>query len=242
MDTADDPGPDPGRGAVGGVPDGDALDEALQRLLVLATKAVDGADAVSITLKEGDGYRTSNTTSSDARAIDEAQYAGGEGPCLEAVRSSRQLQAAIGPATAHWPLFTERATALGVTAVLSTPLVNPPRTVLGALNVYSHGEDGFIDDARSTAEIIGALASVVMGSALDLRDCERLNEQLRDAVRSREVIGEAKGILMERQGCTRQEAFDMLRRASQRENRKLRDLATELVDRVEARSARTPGS
>lgn len=241
MDKADDSGPVPGRGAGGTVLDGDALDDALQRLIVLATRAVDAADAVSITLTDGDGYRTSNTTSSDALAIDEAQYAGGDGPCLKAVRSSHQLQATIGPATAHWPLFTERATELGVTAVLSTPLITPPRTALGALNVYSHRDEEFVDAARATAEIIGALAAVVMGSALDLRDCKQLNVQLRDAVASREIIGEAKGILMERQSCTRQEAFDMLRRASQRENRKLRDLATELVDRVEARRTRAPG-
>lgn len=68
-----------------------------------------------------------------------------------------------------------------------------------------------------------------------------LNEQLRQAVASREIMGEAKGVLMARENCTRDEAFDILRRASQRENRKLRDLAEELVLRVEDRNRRGDG-
>lgn len=83
---------------------------------------------------------------------------------------------------------------------------------------------------------MGEHAAILVSNALALVDAAQLNDQLRQAVDSRELIGVAKGIFMERQSCTRDEAFDLLRRASQRENRKLRELAEELVERVETRA------
>lgn len=91
-----------------------------------------------------------------------------------------------------------------------------------------------------TAEIIGEHAAILVENGLALESATRLNDQLHHAVASREIIGEAKGIIMERESCTRDEAFDVLRRASQRENRKLRDVAEELVLRVEARRNEVP--
>ena len=76
---------------------------------------------------------------------------------------------------------------------------------------------------------------MLVGNALDLQTVSQLNAQLQQALASREIIGEAKGIIMERQSCTRDEALDILRRASQWENRKLRDRAEELVLRAEGR-------
>jgi len=220
----------------GTVLDHDDLDELLQKVVVLALHTIGPAHSVSITVADNGGFRTSNSTEDEALAIDQAQYDGGDGPCLAAMRSGIQVHLAIGADPGRWPLVQEKARETGVAAVLSTPLRRtPPGTGIGALNIYAHGGVVFDETHRRTATVIADHAAILVGNSLDLLTANQLNEQLRLALASREIIGEAKGIIMERQGCTREEAFDILRRASQRENRKLRDLAEELVLRVESR-------
>lgn len=228
---------DHGRRLGGALLDGVALNDLLQRVVLLACHTVGPADSVSITVADNGGFRTSNSTDHEALDIDKAQYAGGEGPCLEAMRTARQVQVDVGADRNLWPRFQEKAHEVGVAEVLSTPLLHAdtPGQAIGALNIYSHQRGGFDDTQRRTAEVIGEHAAILVGNTLALLSVAQLNEQLRQALASREIIGEAKGIIMERQSCTRDEAFDILRRASQRENRKLRDLAEELVLRVEAR-------
>jgi hypothetical protein len=256
VDESNDPDTTNGRvlGLVGAVLENTALEDMLQRVVLLACHTVTHADAVSITVPDGDGFRTTNAVGEEAEAIDQAQYDGNGGPCLEAFRSARQVQALVnghdgrdgrgsdgnggsggsGGNGRDWSRFEERARDFGVAAVLSTPLVQSSGEALGALNMYSR-DGGFSEDDTHTAEIIANHATLLLASVVALVGANHLNEQLRQALASREVIGEAKGIIMERQNCTRDEAFDILRRASQRENRKLRDLAEELVARVEAR-------
>ena len=239
-------------GLGGAVFDNDALDQQLQKVVLLALRAVGPADAVSITVADNGRFRTSNFTAEAALALDQAQYDGDDGPCLEALRSGRQVASdwtdngnrdpdADGQG-GRWPHVRAKAEELGVAAVLSTPLLQAPDQAIGALNIYSRDGEGFGDDERGTAELLGEHAAIMLSSALALIGATHLNEQLRAALASREIIGEAKGIIMERQSCTRDEAFDILRRASQRENRKLRDLAEELVVRVEARRGGQRGS
>lgn len=222
-------------GLAGTLLDDDVLHDLLQRLTVLANHTVTGSHSVSITVAEDGRYRTSNSTGPEALAIDEAQYRDDDGPCLEALRSTRQLQVAVGTRQDRWPRFEGEATKLGVTTVLSTPLMRSDHEAVGALNIYAREASTFGPGAERTAQLIGEHAAILVERALALLSSTRLNDQLRQAVATREIIGEAKGILMESQHCTRDQAFDILRRASQRENRKLRELAEELVLRVEAR-------
>lgn len=122
-----------------------------------------------------------------------------------------------------------------MTAVLSTPLGRFPGSIVGALNIYGRHAEMFAESDQHTAEVVADHAAFLVGNAVVLAGATQLNQQLQQAVASREIIGEAKGIVMERQNCTRDEAFDVLRRASQRENRKLRELAEDLIGRVETR-------
>ena len=223
-------------GLAGALLDDDVLHDLLQRLTVLANHAVTGSDAVSITVAENGRYRTSNSTGPDALAVDEAQYRGDEGPCLQAMRSTRQVRVAVGERADRWRPFYDEAARMGVTGVLSTPLIHSGNEAVGALNIYARDGAGFGPADEHTAQLIGEHAAILVERALALLSSTRLNGQLRQAVATREIIGEAKGILMESQRCTRDEAFDILRRASQRENRKLRELAEELVLRVESRA------
>ncbi len=237
-ETTSSPTSDRVVGLAGALLDDDVLHDLLQRLTVLANHTVSGAHSVSITVSENGRYRTSNSTGPVALAIDEAQYRGDDGPCLEAMRSTRQLRIEVGETHDRWPRFDEEATKAGVTGVLSTPLIRTGEEAVGALNIYVRDGASFRPGDERTAQLIGEHAAILVERALALLSSTRLNDQLRQAVATREIIGEAKGILMESQHCTRDQAFDILRRASQRENRKLRDLAEELVLRVEARAAK----
>jgi GAF domain-containing protein len=114
---------------------------------------------------------------------------------------------------------------------LSIPLRSREKTY-GALNVYTTRRDPI---SESEAEFAQTLADHI-ANAVALVDASALNLQLQEAVSTRQLIGEAKGILMESERCSREEAFDILRRASQRTNRKLRDIAHDIVDAAERRA------
>ena len=214
--------------------DEDPFDDPADRVVVLAVQTLPAARFASITVSDGAGVRTSHSSGAEALAADQVQYQEDGGPCLEALRTSRQIDLTIAEAD-HWPEFKAKAQELGVSRVLSTPLVQRD-TTLGALNLYTDGDGDITPADRRTANLFAEQAAVLLANALTVITATDMAKQLEQALASREIIGEAKGILMERESCDRDQAFDILRRASQRENRKLRDLAEELVAVVEARS------
>jgi GAF domain-containing protein len=213
----------------------ESLDELLDRVVELARLTLRSAHSVSIFLSQGHNSHTSNSTGPEALVVDMAQYEGGDGPCLEAIRTGKQVEVDVAQDGARWPEFQAKATEVGIGWVLSTPLVVRDE-VIGALNVYSRRDRAFSRQEVKTARLFGEQASIALANTVAFIGVSTVNEQLRAALPSREVIGEAKGILMERENCTGAEAFDMLRRASQRTNRKLRDLAVEIVTNVEQRA------
>ncbi|WP_199198861.1 ANTAR domain-containing protein [Amycolatopsis sp. CA-128772] len=160
--------------------------------------------------------------------LDDVQYRTGQGPCLDAATPD-------GPAyaleqdlltTVSWPQFAAVATAHGLGAVLSTALLPPsgPATVSGALNIYAH-RGSITDTDRHRALLLATHASLALHHArsVEIAELERVNP--RRAIASRDVIGQAKGILMARQGLDADAAFDLLRRTSQQLNVKLADIA-----------------
>jgi GAF domain-containing protein len=210
----------------------------VERVVDAARAVVPGADVVSVVLRNPDG-RLDTVAASDpaAQKADALQDEVGEGPSHTAMHSTG-VGAAVdrleGP-DATWPTFGPRAAAdLGLGAVLSTgmfPGGSPPR--FGALNFYSWSADGLDAADRDHALVLAAHAATAI-AAVQARTAVELREsQLREALRSRDVIGQAKGVLMERRGLTSDEAFDVLRRTSQDLNVKLRDVAETLVTRRE---------
>jgi hypothetical protein len=175
----------------GALLDDDAVHELLQQLTVLARHTVLGAHSVSVTVAQGDRYRTSNCTGPEALAVDEAQYDQRGGPCLESMRVKRQLEISVGDGTDRWPRFDAAAREMGVAAVLSTPLLRNGGDAIGALNVYA-ATAGFADSDVRTTALIGEHATILVGYALALADSSQLNDQLRQAVATRETIGAAK--------------------------------------------------
>ena len=117
---------------------------------------------------------------------------------------------------------------MGVRSVLALPLAANGN--LGALNLYARYPAAFGVVDRAKGVVLASLANLALSAAHSHDDEERLVDNLHSALSSREIIGQAQGILMERERIAADEAFDILRRASQHLNLKLREVAQTLVD------------
>lgn len=204
------------------------LQETLERVTHLAQQAVPGADMAGITMLVEGRTTTAVFTDDEAPEIDSAQYETGIGPCLDAFRHREVFRIDETTKDDCWPSFSEAAAAYGVHSVLSLPLVAKHEGV-GALNLYSRSPNAFSDDGVALGSQFAAQAAIVIANAHAYWDARELSEQLGEAMRSRATIEQAKGVLMGAQRCSPDDAFQILVRASQRENRKLRDIATQIV-------------
>ncbi len=216
-------------GHIGGALLSDTSVEVILRSVAEGTQtAVECADIVSVTMSRGKGLYTPVATGEVARKLDSVQYESKEGPCLEALSTGAVVNAVLEAKKSHWPAFVGAALAEEIRSMLSMPLQAREQRI-GALNIYSRDDRTISERDLCTATVLARQASVVLANALAFSRVAGMNDQLHEAIRTRDMIGQAKGILMERQGCDPDTAFDMLRRASQRENRKLRDVAADLV-------------
>ena len=191
--------------------------DVLERALVIFP----ACDEVSVgRLGKGGRLEAAATLSASAGACDELQSAVHEGPSLTAITEHLIVRVESAPTDLRWPRFAEGVAELGVGSILAIPL--SPRSVNAALSLYASAEEAF--DAQD--EFIGRAFATHAGIALAHAELEA---NLRTALRSRECIGQAVGILMERHRITASQAFDLLVYASQRTHRKLRDLAKWVV-------------
>jgi GAF domain-containing protein len=206
---------------------GDDADVALQRIADLAVAQLDGCDMAGVTLVHDEHGTTAVFTDQEAPEIDEAQYCTGQGPCLDAFRTGTILRIDETLEETRWPAFTKAASDHGVRSTLSLPL-RADHGVIGALNLYSRTPHAFADNEQM-ATVLVAHAAAALANAQAYTAARTLNEQLRTALESRAVIEQAKGVLMRDHQCDAEEAFEILKRASQHANRKLRDVAATIV-------------
>jgi hypothetical protein len=210
--------------------------DVLRRILNTALDLVPGADVASITLRSPKGtYQTPILTDPIADELDQAQYTTGEGPCVESARIPGPASALCGDLAnaPDWPKFGPAAAALGMHSVLAVALLpdaRPPQ-LTGALNLYSRQRSGLTEADRDVALLLATHGSLALATTQARTAAELHVAQLRRAIDSRDIIGQAKGILMNRRGISSEEAFDLLRRISQDMNVKLADLARTLADR-----------
>ncbi len=211
----------------------DPLEAVLDLVVSLARETLPGAKDVSVTVGDGDVLTTQHATSEDAVVLDHVQYGNGDGPCVASVREGRPQNVDIEAMTTRWPEFAEAARDRGVARVLSVPLQARGATV-GALNLYAANPDAFGPEEETRARLFAHHAAVVVANAAAYASAEARTAQLLEALESRDVIGQAKGIVMVRERCSPEEAFDVLRQVSQRTHRKLRDVAQEVADAAAA--------
>ncbi len=204
----------------------------LHEVAGLAAGLVDPAASAGITIHYDGGLMT--VASSDGRAsmVDEEQYAVGQGPCLETLLTGQVVEVKDQRTDSRWGGYAPRARARGILSSLSLPLVVDGRAV-GALNLYSDEKvAAFEDEVAAQAESFAARASTALTLTLRYHEQARSALQLKEALESRSHIDQAIGILMAEQRCTAPTAFDLLRRHSQNANRRLREVAEELITRV----------
>ena len=200
---------------------------ALDQVVHLAVATIPRCDECGISVRTRAGVFTTAGTG-EVEALDAHQYASGEGPCLDALNHGQPYRLTLNDSGSRWPRFITAMAGSGMEAMLALPLTVRDRT-LGALNLYSRTPDPFSAEDVSIAELYAGQAGVALANLETHEAAVELAAQLRRALDSRAVIEQAKGILMASRGLNAQDAFDTLVAASQRQNRKLRDIATTVV-------------
>ncbi len=207
-----------------------SMEGLLQTLADLATSALPGATEASVTLIVRDRPSTVAATGQFAVDLDERQYEADQGPCLHAARSGELTEIADTRTDRRWPHYAPRAAEHGSLSSLSIPLlIDAEEPVLGALNVYAREPAAFDEGSRSAARAFGPYAAVAAGNMYAYQNARALADNLQVALRSRAVIDQAKGMLMERYKVGPEEAFQLLARSSMHANRKVRDIAEQLL-------------
>lgn len=207
----------------------EGLEATLQHIVDLAVSTLDSCEhaGISYVVKR---HVTSPASSGEVpRALDRIQSEVGEGPCVDAIRAHEVFSTGDLEAEVRWPRFAHRAHAeTGVRSVLALRLFVEEDT-MGALNLYATARNAFDRDDVAIASVFAAHAAVALGAA-------RREEELEHKAATRELIGRAKGIVMAEGHIDADAAFDVLRRASQRLNVRIVDLAADLERAHEERT------
>ena len=196
----------------------DTLEKVVSAALTLVPGAEEGSISVVIARKQVESWASSNDLPQD---IDALQRETGEGPCLDAAFDAEVVDVPDMATETRWPKFAQRASERGVGSMLSLRLF-VSGSDLGALNLYNRSAHAFSEESHQTGLPFAAHAAVALAQVQ-----QRTSQQV--AMDSRDVIGQAKGILMERHKLSAAQAFTLLTTVSQHRNVKLRDIAEELA-------------
>lgn len=203
--------------------------DVLQRVAELAKASLPGVVETSVTLLGQSRGSTVALTGDLARVLDETQYAHGYGPCVDAARGGETLEIPDAREESRWPEYVAVAVEHGALSSLSVPLP-VQKEMTAALNCYAGEPRAFDEHSRQQAASFAAFAGVAVANMHSYDSMKLLAGQLQNAMGSRAVVDQAKGILMGERRCTAHEAFDLLVAISQSTHRKLRDVAQQLVD------------
>ncbi|MET9392211.1 GAF and ANTAR domain-containing protein [Streptomyces sp. NPDC006624] len=205
----------------------DSVGSTLARITRSAVERVPGCDAAGILLLHGTRVETLAPTHDLVVDSDRLQEDLGEGPCFDAARPSTDERvfriADFTDEQARWPMYAVRAHGLGVGSMMGFLLYTEDEE-LGALNLYSRRPGAFTDESETAGWLLASHAAVAFS-------CARSHSQLEQAMATRHLIGEAMGILMGRHHLAEDQAFDVLRRYSQENNVKLREVARQVCEK-----------
>jgi GAF domain-containing protein len=207
------------------------VDDLFADVARLAARVVTPTASCGVTVRRDSRPVTAAASDDLAAQVDEVQYSEGEGPCLDALHIGKVVTVTDLAVEERWPGYRPRAMDHGVRSSLSLPLT-ADGDVRGALNLYSPAPAAFVNGSRQRAKKFAEQASAALTVAVRQAKQTELTIQLRNALASRTVIDQAIGILMDQQRCNADGAFELLRSASQHQNRKLRDLAADIVRAV----------
>ena len=202
--------------------------DTLGRVVELAVTTIEGCDFAGIFVLDEGTVATPVYTDQVVTDLDDLQRQAGEGPCLDALNQGVTFYADDLGHDDRWPRFGIEAATRDIRSLLALPF--PLNDAPGALNLYARHPDAFSVIDRGRGALLAAIAGLALTVAQTHEEEERRADNLHAALATREIIGQAQGILMERERLSPDQAFDVLRRASQHLNLKLRDVAQSLVD------------
>ncbi|GAA3579512.1 GAF and ANTAR domain-containing protein [Amycolatopsis ultiminotia] len=199
-----------------------------------AVRAIPEADLASITAIHDGQAETAASTDPRADEIDRAQYTIGEGPCLRAAATGEVVRISVPEAGEVWPDFVAAAKQFDVGSYLAAPL-RADETVTGALNLFGFGDSGFRTLESDVLTVYTTVVGFGLRTAQRYREAQLRADQLDQALRSRGVIEQAKGMLMAIHRIDEDAAMQRLIAESQSTNTKLREVARRFVDTVRKR-------
>lgn len=208
--------------------DPQSLQDTLQIVVGVARESLRGIDHAGITLAGPDAVNTLAATDDFARELDRLQYALGQGPCLDELDHHEAMTVVefVTRGDDRWPRFAVEAAQMGLRSMMALRLFGTD-TRLGVLNLYSTSHDTVDLATRSLALMFARHASIAYSNS-------RLTANLRTALNTRELVGQAVGVVMESHQLDAAEAFTYLVRVSSTTNTKMRDVAREVIALVEA--------
>jgi GAF domain-containing protein len=185
----------------------------------------------AITVERDGGPATVASSTDAARRLDEQQYAFDDGPCLSALRGQHQVLIPDLQTDERWDRYARAVAGEGIRSVLAVPITADPSS-RAALNCYSRLTGTFDDDTIAAVLQHAASISTILRLALRLHAPEPYPEHLRSALRSRAVVDAAVSLIMLQNRCGRDHAMELLQMASRTNERRLHDIAADILDRA----------
>jgi GAF domain-containing protein len=221
---------------IGGVLESmEQVSDYLERVVHAVRRHVSGCDEVGVTILSAGRPHTAAYTTVQTLEIDAVQYALGDGPCLDAARTRRENRVDdLVVDDGRWPEFARECREDGMRSLLALPLVSGAECV-GAINLYGWAPNAFDAFDASLVRVAAARCADAVVAVSTLDGVQRLAGQLEQAMASRAVIEQAKGVIMAMRGVPEHEAFEVLRKTSQDRNIKVRELAHQIVTGVVTR-------
>jgi len=221
---------------IGGVLESmEQVSDYLERVVHAVRRHVSGCDEVGVTILSAGRPHTAAYTTVQTLEIDAVQYALGDGPCLDAARTRRENRVDdLVVDDGRWPEFARECREDGMRSLLALPLVSGAECV-GAINLYGWAPNAFDAFDASLVRVAAARCADAVVAVSTLDGVQRLAGQLEQAMASRAVIEQAKGVIMAMRGVPEHEAFEVLRKSSQDRNIKVRELAHQIVTGVVTR-------
>lgn len=206
------------------------LETVLSRLVDSATAMIPETGSATVSILRGDQPRTAAASHQWAAALDEHQYSELDGPCLEAARTGRLVRVQTTDSN-RWPQYCQAARDQQVAVAVGAPLLidEDIAQTWAALNLTASSSQAFDPLDEALLELFTHALSTAINHAYRHQRAHELVDQLGHALEHRDVIGQAKGLLMARHRCGPDKAFEHLRNVSQRSNIKLHEVAARLV-------------
>lgn len=217
----------------------ETVSTVLALITSMAADTIADSAGAGVTLIDSDGRpTTSAATDPFVERVDALQYELDEGPCLAAWRERTPVRSNDLRVEQRWPTWSPKAASLGVTSVISAPLVSAKHG-LGAIKVYSLSPDAYTMGSQETLVRFAEQAAILVSNIQTLQSAQELTERLKNDLRTRDTIAMARGVLVAREGIGTDEAYRVLIRLSQRSGTPLAEIASAIMTSADASQQRS---